>query len=650
MPVDEGLLVGQIEWITMERSAYPKRRGMQDFGLVDLPYPLRRMSLSPLGILRKTSSESDHFEFKRGADSLPTIGSSVQLPTEAQLRSIIETGDGRRILIGTSPLAANAEVRVDPDKLFGRHLAVLGNTGSGKSCTVAGLIRWSLNEAAVVKNGVPNARFIVLDPNGEYSSAFAHDEAFGVKIFCVKPNGLQRLLKIPMWFWNSSEWCSFTQASAKSQRPLVKRALREIKSGRDPYVVGDPNQLKLRVRRLLSSTCLSLQRDIVTSAIKDDCTKFGFKLKAMADDLRICSQYLSEIGLDVLVGAMDALHFKSYKSFAKQGELVEYYVAFREADVRNLTDLIRDCIGKLGGILIEDGPDEDSPIRFDGSEFADHLQVLAEQEQVSQYVDVLIGRVRTLLADARMKSIVGESDDVTLVGWLEDLLGSDSEPGGVSVIDLSLVPTEVIHITTAVISRVVFEALQRYRKLNNVSLPTVLVAEEAHTFIKRYKEDVENADAASVCCQVFERISREGRKFGLGLVLSSQRPAELSTTVLSQCNSFLLHRINNDRDQELVSRLLPDNLKGLLKELPSLPSRNAILLGWASELPVLVRIKELKDSQRPRSNDPDFWNVWTGKDDNNNEIKRDPNWRRVVEDWLGGNEERKTIPDGLAPE
>ena len=104
------------------------------------------------------------------------------------------------------------------------------------------------------------------------------------------------------------------------------------------------------------------------------------------------------------------------------------------------------------------------------------------------------------------------------------------------------------------IARIVFEALQRYVKLNGVALPTVLVMEEAHTFIKRYREEVENQDAAGICCQVFERIAREGRKFGLGLVLSSQRPSELSPTVLSQCNTFILHRISNDRDQDLVHR------------------------------------------------------------------------------------------------
>jgi hypothetical protein len=186
----------------------------------------------------------------------------------------------------------------------------------------------------------------------------------------------------------------------------------------------------------------------------------------------------------------------------------------------------------------------------------------------------------------------------------------------------------------------IFEALQRYRNLHekNKVLPTTLVMEEAHTFVKRYKVDTENQDAASVCCQVFERIAREGRKFGLGLVLSSQRPSELSPTVLSQCNSFLLHRISNDRDQDLVHRFVPDNLKGLFRELPSLSSQNAILLGWASELPVLVRINDLPKEQQPQSDDPDFWSVWSGKDKNGNDVKREVDWKEIVDDWqeMGG--------------
>jgi DNA helicase HerA-like ATPase len=241
-----------------------------------------------------------------------------------------------------------------------------------------------------------------------------------------------------------------------------------------------------------------------------------------------------------------------------------------------------------------------------------------------------------MLADTRMRSIISETGDITLDKWLTEYVGANhADNGCLTIIDLSLVPSEIVHIITAVIARMIFEALQRYRKLHeeNKVLPTTLVMEEAHTFIKRYKDDAENQDAASVCCQVFERIAREGRKFGLGLVLSSQRPSELSRTVLSQCNSFLLHRISNGEDQDLVQRFVPDNLKGLFRELPSLSSQNAILLGWASELPVLVRINDLPKYQQPQSDDPDFWSVWSGKDKDDNEVEREVDWKKIADDW-----------------
>ena len=140
--------------------------------------------------------------------------------------------------------------------------------------------------------------------------------------------------------------------------------------------------------------------------------------------------------------------------------------------------------------------------------------------------------------------------------------------------------------------------------------------EEAHRFVRKGNDDESGSSSpAHLCREAFERIAREGRKFGLGLVLSSQRPSELSPTVLAQCNTFLLHRIVNDRDQELVSKLVPDNLGGLLRELPSLPSRQAILLGWATPIPVLVEIRDLPKAQQPESDDPDFWDVWTGTEE-----------------------------------
>ena len=640
--VDEGFLVGQVEWITVERSPFPKRRGMHDFGLIDLPYPLRKLRLNPLGILRESADGG--FVFKRGADALPSVGADVLLPTERQLRSVVESGEQRRVRIGSSPLAGDAKVFVDPNRLFGRHLAVLGNTGSGKSCSVAGLIRWSLEQAQ--KNRVnisedqsseqsdmshPNARFIVLDPNGEYSRAFgSSDPTIQARIFKVDPSGSEAALKVPLWFWNSAEWGSFTQASTRTQRPLLRRALREVKAGRTRTSESTEGEKKLELRRYLSSRLISIQSDLRSGSIQTDESKFGFRLRAIANDLEIKnaefpSSHLAEVH-EAICQALQTTH----NSFQKDGKTIEYYRAFTESQVDMIIDALKRSIETLGGLVYQEGPSEDIPLPFKGTDLADHLEILTNQENVGQYLDFLIARIRTLLSESNMKSIIADTDGITLHQWLKDYIGDDNAKGGcVSVVDLSLVPTEVIHVITAVIARMVFEALQRYIKLNGVGLPTVLVMEEAHTFIRRYRRDSENTDVETVCCQVFERVAREGRKFGLGLVLSSQRPSELSPTVLSQCNTFLLHRISNDRDQELVQRLVPDNLRGLLRELPSLPSQNAILLGWASELPVLVKMNDLPKHQQPRSDDPEFWKVWTGEEE------RHIDWETVAEDWVG---------------
>ena len=252
----------------------------------------------------------------------------------------------------------------------------------------------------------------------------------------------------------------------------------------------------------------------------------------------------------------------------------------------------------------------------------------AEIMGTTDYVETMLMRVKTLISDAKLKPVICPESKITLDSWLDEYIcPSSNNDGSITIIDLSLLPAEVTHIITSVMARVTLEVLQRYRRQENgETLPTVLVMEEAHTFIKRYNTDTDNENATAMCTRVFEKIAREGRKYGLGLVLSSQRPSELSPTVISQCNSFLLHRLSNDKDQELVGKLVPDNLRGLLRELPSLPSRNAILLGWASELPVMVRMNYLEEKYRPKSDDPEYWNVWTSSE-------RTVNWKTVADRW-----------------
>lgn len=617
---DDGFLVGQVEWIAIENSPYPKRRGLQDFGLIDLPFPLKKLSINPVGTLR-VDRKNEGFRFTRGTDAFPSVGDSVLLPTDRQLQSIIESGDNRRVKIGDSPLANNAEIKVDPDRLFGRHIAVLGNTGSGKSCSVAGLIQWSLD--AVLQQGKsPNARFIILDPNGEYSRALGPESRYKGKLLRVEANidvG-EMDLKVPSWLWNSSEWAAFTQASSKVQLPLLRRALRAMRNN-----LLSEDDVKIQAKRFCGILLVSMRQQASQGQIyvnSGSAKGLVETLGSWRDSISILNERIVDKSLDKLINTINTyLSSRSGSSWPAKPVVSE---------IELLINGFRDAYTALGGDEQELLPkSEDAPMRFKGDDFVAYLEALAQETGTEQFVEFLLTRIRTMLGDTRISAVTNDSvKPISLTNWLDTFLGKN-EQGSITVIDLSLVPNEIIHLVTAVISRVAFEALQRYRRLNGRPLPTVLVAEEAHTFIKRYKEDSETQSVSDICCKVFEKIAREGRKFGLGLVVSSQRPSELSPTVLSQCNTFLLHRISNDRDQEQVHRLVPDNMRGLLRELPSLPSRHAILLGWASELPVLVRMKELTEKQRPQSDDPDFWDVWSST----TKEPRKVNWQQITDDW-----------------
>lgn len=642
IPSGSGTVVGMVTWIGIESSPFPKRSGLKDFGVVDLPFPLRKLSVTPLGTLRLMASEGNlpHLKMERGVADFPSVGDAVHIPTSEQLIAIVEShGKNAHVVIGKSPVAANAQVRVDPDRMFGRHLAVLGNTGSGKSCTVAGLIRWSLEAATETRNRAgrsaqPNARFIVLDPNGEYAKAF-NDLPSGTRVFQVPPAidaGAERLL-VPAWMWNSQEWSAFAEASARAQRPLLLRALREARGGspgRDPSEMAAARRLRAVKRWLLQ--------------IRDEGGYQQFKVfKAVHDDLQRWEGILRENAGELSGDARQAV-----KSFADLSESIRgectnnsgYIGALLDNHYGELCESAQAAIDTLPSAAESTDGREDAPVYFDVRGFADVLDDLAQAEPgVGPFIDTLTMRIRGLIADSRKSQIVAPAnDDLTLTGWLDRYVGSDqAENGAVCVIDLSLVPQDVMHMVVAVLARLVFESTQRFRRVHKLTYPTVLVLEEAHSFIQQAGRGLESEEgvprADQVCRSVFEKIAREGRKFGLGLVLASQRPSELSPTVLSQCNTFILHRIVNDRDQDLVGRLVPDNLGGLLRELPSLPERQAILLGWATAVPLLVEVNQLPEEHQPQSKDPEFWDVWVGEES----AKRDGDWSRIVSDWLPDN-------------
>lgn len=660
IPNETGAVVAVIKEISIVRSKpVPRKR---DEALVDLPFPARTVIAIPFGTLLREGNDSDSqplYALERGVPVLPSVGDPVLLPTATQLRSIVEAKtEDRLVQIGTAPFAGNARVWVHPDKLFGRHLAVLGNTGSGKSCSVAGIVRWSLEGAAAAARNAEqegehaqpaNARFIILDPNGEYAQAF-NDGTLPVRRFAVGGKDGANPLTVPGWLWNGQEWAAFTSAQPGVQRPILLRALRQLRNSDSSAMTARAQAIRRYTGyvRQIEQLYADLPQSVAGFPRNRD---FGSLLEGLVGLTESDEAALAAYGDDAadLSAAIVAIRstiqqVHDNRHYIWQGS--PRYNDFQPGDLQAVLAALHTITDVFPIAATHGEISEDAPVRFDVSSLPDRIHdvAMATGGQALNNVEPLINRVQVMLGDSGLRPVIDTEGAASLSEWLAALLGpceGATEP--LAIVDLSLVPSDVVHIAVAVISRLIFEALQRHIKDTNETLPTVLVLEEAHNFVRKDSDVGASAQAADLCRQTFERIAREGRKFGLGLVLASQRPSELSPTVLAQCNSFLLHRIVNDIDQNLVRRLVPDSLGGLLGELPTLPSQQAILLGWAVPTPVLVRIRDLQRHERPRSDDPNFWDVWIGKEGTV------PDWSTVVASWERPEKEPSEDSDTQSP-
>lgn len=265
--------------------------------------------------------------------------------------------------------------------------------------------------------------------------------------------------------------------------------------------------------------------------------------------------------------------------------------------------------------------DRDKPRPFKLSEFEAHIRDRqAKRLLASGWADVTAGdfektfasvlnKLNVLRLDPRISFMMREYDethpslDVCVGQFIRRPIENDS---GLKIIDISGIPNEVAGPLTGAICRLLFQYKVFQTREEREKDPVVIICEEAHRYVPDRGEAQYDVAQTAV-----RRIAREGRKYGLGLVLVSQRPSDVEGTVISQCNSWIVLRLTNSRDQEHVSRFLPDSLSGMTKQLSSLPRQEAIFVGEASALPARIRLRTLRPEQLPRSADISFAKAWS---------------------------------------
>lgn len=311
------------------------------------------------------------------------------------------------------------------------------------------------------------------------------------------------------------------------------------------------------------------------------------------------------------------------------GELQELFID-TEANDHNQRNVFKESVVNSKKLHFKGDEEQKDKIHFDSPLFFEINEILKDvKEKNEEMVEGsgnkpkqgalngkltnFVSRLENKINDKRLDFLLGEkSKNITFEDTLKNLIGYNKENSNVTIIDLSGVPFDVLNITVSLISRILFEYGYYYKKIRfsqnpneivNNDVPLLLVYEEAHKYVPNSDLSKYRASKESI-----ERIAKEGRKYGITLLLASQRPSEISETIFSQCNNFIAMRLTNPNDQNYVKRLLPDTFGELINKMPSLKVGEALLIGDAAVIPSIVQIDECED--KPSSNDIPYYDLW----------------------------------------
>ena len=604
-------------------------------------------------------------KYVQGVYNYPILDNPVWYVTRQDLDNIfdqkqkteIDFEEDYYLPIGTSPSFSDYKIKINPDKFFGKHAAILGNTGSGKSCTFASIIQ-SMFDFEYNGKKLQNAHIIIFDTNGEYKKAFQgtketpYKKLNEVNAFQIDKNGM----KVPFWFMNFADFDFLFEPTSGTQAPVFKRALGLAKNQK--VVGGKPILDKFSERGIL---CLfdGSPDDIKKKKKYND---FGtWKYKADNEILGLANtitpngnQLLVDIQNALLVlGANNTLNDENKALQELESKYLEYSSSqnVEQIAIEKNIDLpiwfnFQDLITRFFDEAINEQENSGNRLREFVSTLRLRLQSYLGDERISQPLllnqteeinNALAKFISFILGDF-CKVYKTEDTDLFTEFYKEQLAKEGIEklvadkPSQVTIIDMSLLPYEVLETVTGLIGRLILEFVSRFPESDRGKLPMVIALEEAQNYIP----EKNRGDRESIAKKVFERIAREGRKYGISLLVSSQRPSELSKTVLSQCNSFIIHRLQNPEDQKYVRQLVSAANEDILQQLPILPQQHVVIMGDAVRTPVQAKMNTA--NPRPNSNNPKFIENWTM------DLPKDfPNYEKIAEAWEKGEKYNPTI-------
>lgn len=520
--------------------------------------------------------------FVPGITLKPSFSSIIRLVTKDELSLILgkqETTEGNQILLGKSSVYGNYKINVDVNAFFSNHFAILGNTGSGKSCTFARIVQ---NIFTTSKYLPVNANIFVFDAYGEYKNAFSFLHQFNSQLnFKAYTTNTQYpdsdILKIPLWLLDVDDIALLLGATEPSQLPIIEKALKLV-----PLLKGT------------SDDAIRCKNDIIARAILDI-------LKSGKDSIKIRDQVTAVLTTfnTNLLNLDSKIIQPGYVRTLKQCIYVDNSGKMQEMEL---------VVNFISTFVIEgfEIPNPKGDVQYDLKDLEQALDFslisegILKSDKVFDYANILSVRLHSI-ANSDSAAYFTYDKMVTRTGYITDLLTTyDGKKAQLIDFNINYVDDRIAKVITKIISKILFD----YSVNSDArgKFPFHIIIEEAHRYVQNDK------DAELLGYNIFDRITKEGRKYGILLGLITQRPSELSETSISQCSNFLVLRTLHPKDLQYIKEMVPNVSEEVLAILKTLQPGSAIAFGSAFKVPVSLKMD--RPNPEPYSSNSDVAKIW----------------------------------------
>lgn len=521
--------------------------------------------------------------FTPGSSAKPSFKSTPRLIKAEELSILLgdsETKDGQTNF-GTSNIYEGYKINVAINEFFNAHFSILGNSGAGKSCTVASILQKLFTSSPTPPT---NANLFFFDAYGEYSNAFSklheHNPALNYKSYTTNLDEADtEILRIPIWLLDVDDLALLLDVTTPSQLPILEKTLKlvPILTGEGDSVIKKKNDIIARALQdiLLSGNDSTKIRDQVIGVL----TKFN------TPTLSLNSQIVQP----------------GYTRTLKQCLFVDKTGKMQEMEL--VVEFVR---GYIQEESTDVNPSEMNPFySLADLELAMDFALISEgilkSDKVFDYANVISVRLHTLVT-GEAREYFSYPNYVTRDEFIEDLLLSRQTGGKCQIVNFNInyIDDRLAKVITKILSRMLFKKASTIKPRGSRAFHIII--EEAHRYVQH------DGDVELLGYNIFERISKEGRKYGMFLALITQRPSELSDTCVSQCMNFIILRTLHPVDLEYIRTMVPNVSSEIVLQLKNLKPGNCIAFGSAFKVPTQLYVD--LPNPRPLSNNVDLEKVW----------------------------------------